>query len=33
MIGLRRATDMVGVVEAWVTACLLTTNQPADVRE
>jgi rhodanese-related sulfurtransferase len=32
-IGLRRATDMVGGVEAWLAAGLPTTNQPADVRE
>jgi rhodanese-related sulfurtransferase len=32
-IGLRRATDMVGGVEAWLAAGQPTTNQPADVRE
>jgi rhodanese-related sulfurtransferase len=32
-IGLRRATDMVGGVDAWLAAGLPTTDQPADVRE
>jgi rhodanese-related sulfurtransferase len=32
-IGLHRATDMVGGVEAWLAAGLPTTDQPADVRE
>ncbi len=32
-IGLRRATDMVGGVEAWLDAGLPTTSEPADVRE
>jgi rhodanese-related sulfurtransferase len=32
-VGLRRATDMVGGVEAWLAAGLPTTDQPADVRE
>ncbi len=32
-IGLHRATDMIGGVEAWLAAGLPTTDQPADVRE
>jgi rhodanese-related sulfurtransferase len=32
-VGLRRATDMIGGVEAWLAAGLPTTDQPADVRE
>jgi rhodanese-related sulfurtransferase len=32
-IGLHRATDLVGGVEAWLAAGLPTTNEPADVRE
>ncbi len=32
-IGLRRATDMVGGVEAWLAAGLPTTHETADVRE
>lgn len=32
-IGLYRATDLVGGVEAWLAAGLPTTTEPADVRE
>ena len=32
-LGLHRATDMVGGVEAWAAAGLPLTNGPADVRE
>ncbi|MDR7275192.1 rhodanese-like domain-containing protein [Catenuloplanes atrovinosus] len=32
-IGLHRATDLAGGVEAWITAGLPTTAGPADVRE
>jgi rhodanese-related sulfurtransferase len=32
-IGLHRATDLAGGVEAWLAAGLPTTTQPADVRE
>ena len=32
-IGLHRATDLVGGVEAWLAAGLPTTTEPADVRE
>jgi rhodanese-related sulfurtransferase len=32
-IGLRRVTDMVGGVEAWLAEGLPITHQPADVRE
>jgi rhodanese-related sulfurtransferase len=32
-IGLRRATDMIGGVEAWLAAGLPTTHEAADVRE
>jgi rhodanese-related sulfurtransferase len=32
-IGLHRATDMVGGVEAWLAAGLPTSTEPADVRE
>ncbi|BAL87640.1 hypothetical protein AMIS_24200 [Actinoplanes missouriensis 431] len=32
-IGLRRATDLAGGVEAWLAAGLPTTTGPADVRE
>jgi rhodanese-related sulfurtransferase len=32
-IGLRRATDMVGGVEAWLAADLPITHEAADVRE
>ena len=32
-IGLHRATDLVGGVEAWLAAGLPTTNDPPDVRE
>ncbi|MET8350184.1 MULTISPECIES: rhodanese-like domain-containing protein [unclassified Micromonospora] len=31
-LGLRRATDMIGGVDAWLTAGLPTTDRPADVR-
>ncbi|MEH1167471.1 rhodanese-like domain-containing protein [Micromonospora sp. CPCC 205539] len=31
-LGLRRATDMIGGVEAWLTAGLPTTDHPADIR-
>jgi len=32
-IGLHRATDLIGGVEAWLAAGLPTTTEPADVRE
>ena len=32
-VGLRRATDLVGGVEAWLAAGLPITSRPADVRE
>lgn len=32
-IGLHRATDLTGGVEAWLAAGLPTTSNPADVRE
>jgi rhodanese-related sulfurtransferase len=32
-VGLRRATDVIGGVEAWLAAGLPTTQEPADVRE
>ena len=32
-VGLHRATDLIGGVEAWLAAGLPTTNGPADVRE
>ncbi len=32
-LGLRRATDVIGGYEGWVTAGLPTTTGPADVRE
>ncbi len=32
-VGLHRATDLVGGVEAWLAAGLPTTTDPADVRE
>ena len=32
-IGLHRATDVIGGVEAWLAAGLPTTTEPADVRE
>jgi rhodanese-related sulfurtransferase len=32
-LGLRRATDLVGGVEAWLAAGLPTSKEPADVRE
>jgi rhodanese-related sulfurtransferase len=32
-LGLHRATDMIGGVEAWVQAGLPVTDEPADVRE
>lgn len=32
-MGLHRATDMVGGVEAWLAAGLPTADQPADVRD
>jgi rhodanese-related sulfurtransferase len=32
-IGLHRATDFIGGVEAWLAAGLPTTTEPADVRE
>ena len=32
-IGLHRATDLVGGVEAWLAAGLPITTEPADVRE
>ncbi|MDG4841171.1 rhodanese-like domain-containing protein [Micromonospora sp. WMMD967] len=31
-LGLRRATDMIGGVDAWLAAGLPTTDRPADVR-
>ena len=32
-VGLHRATDLIGGVEAWLAAGLPTTTEPADVRE
>jgi rhodanese-related sulfurtransferase len=32
-IGLHRATDLIGGVEAWLAAGLPTTAEPADIRE
>ena len=32
-LGLHRATDLIGGVEAWLAAGLPTTTEPADVRE
>lgn len=32
-LGLTRATDVIGGVEAWLTAGLPTSSGPADVRE
>ncbi|MBM0235786.1 rhodanese-like domain-containing protein [Micromonospora parastrephiae] len=31
-LGLRRATDMIGGVDAWLAAGLPTTDRPADIR-
>ncbi|MCX5120845.1 rhodanese-like domain-containing protein [Micromonospora sp. NBC_00362] len=32
-LGLRRATDMIGGVDAWLAAGLPTTDRPADIRQ